>query len=106
LANNFINAKKDLTTTDDTTIYTCPTATQSVVKSILVNDDSGSGSTLNLTLTSGTDVFSIYKTKSISANETVELLTQPLIIQESEILKGQAGNANRLHVIVSLMEKT
>ena len=106
MANNFINAKNDLTTTDDTTIYTCPTATQSVVKSILVNDDSGSGSTLNLTLTSGSDVFSIYKTKAISGNQTVELLTQPLIIQESEILKGQAGNANRLHVIVSLMEKT
>ena len=44
--------------------------------------------------------------KAISGNQTVELLTQPLIIQESEILKGQAGNANRLHIIVSLMEKT
>ena len=37
-------------------------------------------------------------------NQTVELLTQPLIIQESEILKAQATNANRLHVIVSLLE--
>ena len=37
-------------------------------------------------------------------NETIELLSQPLIIQESEILKAQATNANRLHVIVSLLE--
>ena len=104
MPNNYKNAKADLTTTDNTTIYTCPSATQTIIKSILVNDDSGSGSTIDVTLTSGTDVFSIYKTKSVSANSTVELLTQPLIIQESEILKSQAGNANRLHVIVSLLE--
>ena len=104
MANNFKNAKVDLSTTNNTTIYTCPSATQTVVKSILVNDDSGSGDTINFTLTSGANVFSIYKSKSISANETVELLSQPLIIQESEILKAQATNANRLHVIVSLLE--
>ena len=104
MANNFKNAKADLSKTNDTTIYTCPTATQTIIKSILVNDDSGSGDTINFTLTSGADVFSIYKSKSISANSTVELLTQPLIIQESEILKAQATNANRLHVIVSFLE--
>jgi hypothetical protein len=104
MANNFKNAKADLSTTDNTTLYTCPTATQTIIKSILVNDDSGSGDTINFTLTSGANVFSIYKSKSISANSTVELLTQPLIIQESEILKAQATTANRLHVIVSLLE--
>ena len=104
MANNFKNAKADLTTTDNTTIYTCPSATQTIIKSILVNDDSGSGDTINFTLTSGANVFSIYKSKSISANSTVELLTQPLIIQESEILKAQATTADRLHVIVSLLE--
>jgi hypothetical protein len=104
MANNFKNAKADLSTTDNTTLYTCPTATQTIIKSILVNDDSGSGDTINFTLTSGANVFSIYKSKSISANSTVELLTQPLIIQESEILKAQATTADRLHVIVSLLE--
>ena len=103
MANNFKNAKADLSTTNDTTIYTCPTATQTIIKSILVNDDSGSGDTINFTLTSGADVFSIYKSKSITGNSTVELLTQPLIIQESEILKAQATTAGRLHVIVSLL---
>jgi len=104
MANNFKNAKADLSSTDNTTIYTCPSATQTIIKSILVNDDSGSGDTINFTLTSGANVFSIYKSKSISANSTVELLTQPLIIQESEILKAQATTADRLHVIVSLLE--
>ena len=99
LANNYKNAKADLTTTNNTTLYTCPTATQTIVKSILVNDDSGSGDTINFTLTVGANV-------SISANNTVELLSQPLIIQESEILKAQATTADRLHVIVSFLEIT
>ena len=52
------------------------------------------------------DVFSLFKTKSITANNTVELLTQPVIIQESEILKVQAANSDRLHVVVSFLEVT
>jgi len=106
LPNNYKNAKVDLTTTNNTTVYTCPTATQTIVKSILVNDDSGSGSTIDVTLTAGSDVFSLFKTKSITANNTVELLTQPVIIQESEILKVQATNSDRLHVVVSFLEVT
>lgn len=106
MANNYKNAKVDLSTTNDTTLYTCPTATQTIVKSILVNDDSGSGDTINFTLTAGANVFSLFKSKSISANNTVELLSQPLIIQESEILKVQATTADRLHVIVSFLEIT
>ena len=49
--NTFINAKKDLTDTSNTTLYTCPSATTAVLKSILVNDDSGSGDTITVTFT-------------------------------------------------------
>lgn len=104
MANNFKNAKADLTSTDNTTVYTCPTATQTVVKSILVSNDSGSSDTLDITLTAGSSVFSLFKAKSVTSNTTVELLEQPLIIQESEILKAQATTADRLHIIVSFLE--
>ena len=102
--NTFINAKKDLTDTSNTTLYTCPSATTAVLKSILVNDDSGSGDTITVTLTAGSDVFSLFKVKAVSANTTVELLTSPLVLAESEILKATAATANRLHVVVSYME--
>ena len=63
---------------------------------------SGSGSTLDVSLTSWIRRFSLFKTKSITGNNTVELLTQPVIIQESEILKVQAANSDRfMHVVVS-----
>tara|TARA_R100001440_G_scaffold29616_1_gene47403 strand:+ start:749 stop:1072 length:324 start_codon:yes stop_codon:yes gene_type:complete len=105
LANNFKNAKADLSTTNNTTIYTCPTATQSIIKSILLSNDSGSSDTIDITLTdTDTNVFSLFKAKSVASNTTVELLEQPLIIQESEIIKAQATTADRLHIIVSFLE--
>ena len=36
--------------------------------------------------------------------QTLELLTQPLVLQESEILKATAATGNRLHVVVSMLE--
>ena len=107
LANNYKNAKVDLTTTDVTTLYTAPTATTAIFKSILVSDDSGSGDTITLTLTnSASAVFSIFKTKAVGANATVELLTNPLVVMESEILKVTAAATNRLHVTGSYLEVT
>ena len=50
MANSFKNKKVDLTTTDLTTLYTVPTATTTVVKSLLVSEDAGSGSTITITL--------------------------------------------------------
>ena len=105
MANNFKNAKADLSTTNNTTIYTCPTATQSIIKSILLSNDSGSSDTIDITLTdTDTNVFSLFKAKSVASNTTVELLEQPLIIQESEIIKAQATTADRLHIIISFLE--
>ena len=105
MANSFINKKVDLTTTDNTTLYTVPAARTSVVKSILVSEDAGSGTTITVTLTdASSNVFSLYKTKTISGNATTELLSQPLVMEESEILKVQAGEANELHVIASILE--
>ena len=107
MASYYKNAKVDLTTTDVTTLYTTPAATAAVFNSILVADDSGSTSTITVTLTdSASAVFVIFNVKATSANTTVELLTRPLVVQESEVLKVTAANANRLHVIGSYLETT
>ena len=73
MANSFVNKKVDLTTTSATTLYTVPTATTAIVK-------------------------------SISANGTTELLSAPLVLEESEILKVTAATANRLHVVLSALQ--
>ena len=103
--NQYKNAKVDLTTTDATTLYTCPTAKTAIVKSILVSEDSGNADTITVTLTDAASaVFSVFKVKAVGANTTVELLTAPMVVEESEILKVTAATANRLHVVASLLE--
>ena len=68
-------------------------------------EDSGNADTITVTLTDTSDnVFSLFKTKSISANATTELLSAPLVAQESEVIKVTAATANRLHVVLSALE--
>ena len=101
------NAKLDLTTTNATTLYTAPATADfnaSVVNSIIVSNDSGSSDTITLTITNGSDVFSLFKVKAVAANTSVELLTRDLILQEGEILKVTAATADRLHIIASIQE--
>ena len=105
MANQYKNAKVDLTATTATTLYTCPTARTAIVKSILVSEDSGNADTVTVTITDASAaVFSLFKVKAVSANATVELLTAPLVVEESEIIKVTAATANRLHVVASLLE--
>ena len=105
MANRFINKKVKLTTTDNTTLFTVPTATTSIVRSILVSEYAGSGSSITVTLTDSDSVaFNLFTSKTIASNATTELLTNPLILQESEVLKVQAADANRLQVIASVLE--
>ena len=105
MANAFVNKKVDLTSTLVTTLYTVPSATTAIIKSILVSEDSGNSDTITVTITdTSSNVFSVFKTKSISANGTTELLSAPLVLEESEILKVTAATANRLHVILSALE--
>ena len=49
-------------------------------------------------------IFSLFKTKTVAANATTEMISQPIILLENEILKAQATTADRLHVVVSLLE--
>ena len=105
MANIYKNAKVDLTTTDITTLYAVPSNSRAIVKSILVCDDSNNGSTITVTLTdASSNVFVLFDVKNIAGHATEQLLTEPLILQESEILKVTAADANRLHVVASILE--
>ena len=105
MANVYRNAKVDFTTTNNTTVYTVPSNSRAIIKGILVSEDSGNADSISVTLTdASSNVFSLFKTKSVSANGTEELISQPIILQESEILKAQATTADRLHMVVSLLE--
>ena len=116
MANTFKSAMLDVTTTDLTTLITVPTAdpgatppvppTTNVVKSILVCNDSGSTTLLDVEVVRSSATFELFKAKSIATNTTTELLAQPLVLQESDVMKVQANAANQVHVTASFMEIT
>ena len=116
MANTFKSAMVDITTTGLTTILTVPTAnpgatppvmpTTDVVKSLLICNDSGSTTLVDVEVVRGAATFEVFKAKSIATNTTTELLTQPLVLQESDILKVQANAANQVHIIASFLEIT
>ena len=105
MANIYKNAKVDFTTTDNTTVYTVPAGSRAIIKNMIVSEDSNNADSISVTITDGSSaVFSVFKDKAISAKATVELITQPIILQESEVLKAQVATADRLHMVVSLLE--
>ena len=105
MANSFINKKADLPTADLTTLYTVPSFKTAVVKSLLVTEDAGSGTTITITLVNSSGaIFNLFKDKAIASKASTELLNQPLVMEEGEILKVQAADANELHVIASILE--
>ena len=121
MADTFKNAGKDITTTDLTTLYTVPTAspgvtgtspvfpTTAVIKSILVCNDHGTATTLLdvvFTDTSASATIALFEQKSVAAKTTTELLEQPLVLEEGDILKVQANAANQVHVTASILEIT
>ena len=86
-------------------MFLLPDASTAIIKSIIVSEDSGNADTITVTITDTSDaVFSLFKTKAISANATTELLSAPLVLQQKEVLKVTAATANRLHVVLSALE--
>ena len=120
MADNFVNSSLDVVDTNLNAIYTVPTAspgvtgtspvfpTTTLVKSILVASDSANATLVDIKYldSSASSTFVLYNQKSITSNNTVELLTQPLVLEESDILYLQANAANQVHVTVSALEIT
>ena len=104
MANIFLNKKVSLTNTDNTVLYTVPSDSRAIVKSINVAEDNAGAAVVKATLTNAAGTaFVIDNNISLSANEKEQVLSEPLIMQESEILKVQATSGN-VDVIASILE--
>ena len=120
MADTFKNAGVDMTTTGPTTIYTVPTAapgvtgtatifpTTAVIKSIIVCNDSANTTeyTIEWTDTSASATYKITNDKTINTDTTAEVLSQPLVLEESDLIKITANAANQIHITLSVLEVT
>ena len=81
-----------------------PSNSRAIVKSLLVAEDAAGSAVVKVTLVdAAAAVFVVDNNVSLSANEKEQVLTEPLIMKESEALKVQASSG-QTDVIASILE--
>ena len=92
----------NLTTTDVTSVLTCPTNATVLIKQIQINNGSGSGVNLSVlvTDTTATSTFRIFN-ESVTGSATKDIVNHTLVLEAGDVLKMAAGTANEIQGIVS-----
>ena len=104
MANIYKNEKTSLTTTALTTLYTVPSNSRAIVKSLNVAEDAGSTAVVKVTLVdAAAAIFVVDNDVNLTANQKEQVLSEPLIMKESEILKVQTSSG-AVDVIASILE--
>ena len=104
MANIYKNEKTSLTNTDLTTLYTVPSNSRAIVKSLLVAEDAGSTAVVKVTLVdASSNIFVVDNDVDLAADQKEQVLSEPLIMKESEILKVQASSG-AVDVVASVLE--
>ena len=104
MANIYKNAFFDLSTTDVTTVYTCPSDSRAIVQNIQYTNETGTTQVqVYVTDSSASTTYEINH-NSLSANETYNAALGPVILEENDILKIQANATNVISGVVSILE--
>ena len=104
MANIYKNEKTSLTTTALTTLYTVPSNSRAIVKSLLVAEDAGGTAVVKVTLVdASSNIFVVDNDVDLAADQKEQVLSEPLIMKDSEILKVQASSG-AVDVIASVLE--
>jgi hypothetical protein len=122
MANVYTNYKAVLSTSALTTLYTVPSETTAIIKSIRVsNTDAQNDCKISIYLVDSSSVsYNLQTDRTVQSLTTEELLAAgsldqdsadssigtpcPLVAKESEVIKVQAENGGDLHVILSVLE--
>ena len=122
MANVYTNYKAVLSNSALTTLYTVPSETTAIIKSIRVsNVDAQNDCKISIYLVDSSSVsYNLQTDREVQSLTTEELLAAgsldqdsadssvgspcPLVAKESEVIKVQAENGGDLHVILSVLE--
>ena len=122
MAKVYTNYKAVLSNSSLTTLYTVPSETTAIIKSIRVsNVDAQNDCKISIYLVDTSSVsYNLQTDRSVQSLTTEELLSAgsldqdsadssvgspcPLVAKESEVIKVQAENGGDLHVILSVLE--
>ena len=111
MAETFNNASVKLTGTNATDLYQAPTsaaADRAIVLSCLVANVSSSNVGITIALTDGSNsvLSTLASTITVPADAALEIISNKVILKQSQKLRATASDANTLHLTVSALEIT
>ncbi len=107
MAESYKNFGTALTTVNETTIYAGINPGTAIVNGInIANVDASSSSAITLKLVKGGNSYHICKSVLVPIQSSYQALDTPLPLEAGNYITATAANANRLEVIVSVLEIT
>ena len=108
MANSYKFLGVNLSTQTETSILTAGTKDTIIIKSIRVTNNTGNTPTISFdVLDSSNSVEStILNTQSLTANSSVEILTMPLVLESSDILKATVSTNDNVNIGISYLNIT
>ena len=105
MANNYKFTGVALATISETALLTAAADTTVVIKSIRVTNNTSNTPTISLDLSddSASTEYTILKTQTLAANTGVELLSVPLVLEESDALKATMSATDSTHIGISYL---
>ena len=108
MANKFKFTGIALSDTNLTTLITPTGSSIFIVNSIIiVNKDTNTDSSLDLIIvdTSQAVSYNILRSEPYRAGWSREVLSRPLILENLDVLKAQAADANVFHILISFLDR-
>ena len=109
MANNYKFKGVALASASETAILTAASNETIIIKSIRVTNNTSNTPTLSMDLldsSASSAEFTILKTQSLAANSSVEILTVPLVLENSDQLKATVSSSDSVHIGISYLNIT
>ena len=106
MANTYKNSMFDLTTTNKTSVYTCPANTTALIKTVQITNIGTGNIEVEMFATDDSDSDAEHELAHVSlSSKTVDNLAKGTIVLEAgDVLKLKAATADKIAGIVSILE--
>ena len=96
---------KSLTSTAQTSLLTAPAKQQLIIKAIRVSTMGvfTPSITFEVTDSSASATYTVERLKVLVGNQSIEILDNPLVLEQADILKVTSSTTDQLDIVVSYM---
>ena len=108
MANSYKFKGVSLSTQSETSILTAAAKETIIIKSLRVTNNTGNTPSISFDVldSSNSVEATILNTQSLTANSSVEILTMPLVLESSDILKATVSSNDNVNIGISYLNIT